>query len=67
LPSPELLQTAMPCSGGAFFFILALKYIIICYTYSTISEILDIVHEMAQDLFKAGAMDEITLRQVKAA
>ena len=30
------------------------------------SEILDIAHEMAHDLFKAGAMDEITMRQVKA-
>jgi putative transcriptional regulator len=30
------------------------------------SEILDIAHNMARDLFKAGAMDEITMRQVKA-
>jgi len=30
------------------------------------SEILDIANEMAHDLFKAGVMDEITLRQVKA-
>jgi putative transcriptional regulator len=30
------------------------------------SEILDIAHEMAHDLFKAGVMDEITMRQVKA-
>ena len=30
------------------------------------SEILDIAHVMADDLFKAGAMDEITMRQVKA-
>ena len=30
------------------------------------SEILDIAHEMAQDLFQAGAMDEITMRQVDA-
>ena len=30
------------------------------------SEILDIAHEMARGLFKAGAMDEITMRQVKA-
>ena len=30
------------------------------------SEILDIAHDMARDLFKAGAMDEITMRQVKA-
>jgi putative transcriptional regulator len=30
------------------------------------SEILDIAHEMAQDLFKVGALDEITMRQVKA-
>ena len=33
---------------------------------AVMSEILDIVHEMAQDLFKAGAMDEITMRQVDA-
>jgi putative transcriptional regulator len=30
------------------------------------SEILDIANEMARDLFKAGAMDEITLRKVEA-
>ncbi len=30
------------------------------------SEILDIAHEMAQDLFKAGAMDEITMREIEA-
>ncbi len=30
------------------------------------SEILDIAHEMAQDLFKAGAMDEITMREIGA-
>ncbi len=30
------------------------------------SEILDIAHGMARDLFKAGAMDEITMRKVKA-
>jgi putative transcriptional regulator len=30
------------------------------------SEILDIANEMAHDLFKAGAMEEITMRQVKA-
>ena len=30
------------------------------------SEILDIAHDLARDLFKAGAMDEITMRQVKA-
>jgi putative transcriptional regulator len=30
------------------------------------SEILDIAHEMAQDLFKAGAMDEITMRELDA-
>ena len=30
------------------------------------SEILDIAHEMAQDLFKVGAMDEITMRKVEA-
>ena len=30
------------------------------------SEILDIAHEMAQDLFKAGAMDEITMRKMDA-
>lgn len=30
------------------------------------SEILDIAHEMAQDLFKSGAMDEITMRKVDA-
>ena len=29
------------------------------------SEILDIAHEMAQDLFKVGAMDEITMRKVE--
>jgi putative transcriptional regulator len=31
-----------------------------------ISEILDIAHEMARDLLKAGALEEITLRKVKA-
>ena len=30
------------------------------------SEILDIANEMARDLFKAGAMSEITLRKVEA-
>ena len=30
------------------------------------SEILDIAHEMAQDLFKVGAMDEITMREIDA-
>ncbi|OPY03599.1 MAG: Antitoxin igA-2 [Syntrophorhabdus sp. PtaB.Bin184] len=30
------------------------------------SEILDIAHEMAQGLFKIGAMKEITMRQVEA-
>jgi putative transcriptional regulator len=30
------------------------------------SEILDIANDMAQDLFRAGAMDEITMREVKA-
>jgi putative transcriptional regulator len=30
------------------------------------SEILDIAHEMARDLFKAGAMDEITMRKIDA-
>ena len=30
------------------------------------SEILDIAHDMARDLLKAGAMDEITMRQIKA-
>jgi len=30
------------------------------------SKILDISHEMAQDLFKVGAMDEITMRKVDA-
>lgn len=30
------------------------------------SEILDIAHEMACDLFKAGAMDEITMRKMDA-
>ncbi len=33
---------------------------------SIMSEILDIAHEMAQDLFKAGAMDEITMREIDA-
>ncbi|MEN6441446.1 MAG: DNA-binding transcriptional regulator [Syntrophobacter sp.] len=28
------------------------------------SEILDIANEMAQDLFKVGAMDEITMRKI---
>lgn len=28
------------------------------------SEILDIAHEMAKDLFKVGAMDEITMRKI---
>lgn len=30
------------------------------------SEILDIAHEMAKDLFKVGAMDEITMREVES-
>jgi putative transcriptional regulator len=30
------------------------------------SKILDISHDMAQDLFKVGAMDEITMRKVAA-
>jgi putative transcriptional regulator len=30
------------------------------------TEILDIAHEMAKDLFKVGAMDEITMREVEA-
>jgi putative transcriptional regulator len=30
------------------------------------SEILDIAREMAQDLFKTGAMDEITMRKIDA-
>lgn len=30
------------------------------------SEILDIANDMARDLFKVGAMDEITLRKVEA-
>jgi putative transcriptional regulator len=30
------------------------------------SEILDIAHEMACDLFKVGAMDEITMRKMDA-
>jgi putative transcriptional regulator len=30
------------------------------------SEILDIANEMAKDLFKVGAMDEITLRKVES-
>ena len=30
------------------------------------SEILDIAHEMAQDLFRVGAMDEITMREMEA-
>lgn len=30
------------------------------------SELLEAVHEMAQDLYKAGAMDEITMRQIDA-
>ena len=30
------------------------------------SEILDIANEMARDLFKAGAMDEITMRKIDA-
>ena len=30
------------------------------------SEILDITHDMACDLFKAGAMDEITMRKINA-
>lgn len=30
------------------------------------SEILDIAREMAQDLFKVGAMDEITMRGIDA-
>jgi len=30
------------------------------------SKLLDAVHEMACDLYKAGAMDEITMRQIDA-
>jgi putative transcriptional regulator len=30
------------------------------------SEILDIAHEMARDLFKVGAMDEITMHKMDA-
>jgi putative transcriptional regulator len=30
------------------------------------SEILDIAHKMARDLFKVGAMDEITMREMDA-
>jgi len=30
------------------------------------SEILDIAHDMACELFKAGVMDENTMRKVKA-
>lgn len=30
------------------------------------SEILDIANEMAHDLFKVGAMDEITMRKIDA-
>ena len=30
------------------------------------SEILDIAHEMARDLVKVGAMDEITMRKIAA-
>lgn len=30
------------------------------------SEILDIAHDMARDLFKAEAIDEITMRKIKA-
>ena len=31
---------------------------------AVMSEILDIAHEMAKDLFKVGAMDEITMRKI---
>jgi len=31
-----------------------------------LSEILDIANEMARDLFKVGAMDEITMRKIDA-
>jgi hypothetical protein len=30
------------------------------------SEILDIAYEMAQGLFKVGAMDEISMREIEA-
>jgi putative transcriptional regulator len=30
------------------------------------TKILDIAHDMARDLFKAGAMDEITMRKLNA-
>ncbi len=30
------------------------------------SEILDIAHDMARDLFNAGVMDEITMRKINA-
>lgn len=30
------------------------------------SELLDIANEMARDLFKVGAMDEITMRKIDA-
>jgi putative transcriptional regulator len=32
----------------------------------TMSEILDIAHDMARDLVKVGAMDEITMRKLDA-
>jgi hypothetical protein len=35
------------------------------WRYSTIREILDIANDMPRDLFKAGAMDKITMRQVR--
>lgn len=36
------------------------------YGRYNMSEILDIAHEMARDLFKVGAMDEITMRKMEA-
>jgi putative transcriptional regulator len=33
---------------------------------SSMSEILNITHDMARDLLKAGAMDEMTMRKVDA-
>ncbi|MBF0537335.1 MAG: hypothetical protein HQL03_03675 [Nitrospirae bacterium] len=30
------------------------------------TEILDVAHEMAKDLFKVGAMDEVTMRTIDA-
>lgn len=35
------------------------------WRYQAMSEILDIAHEMAHDLFSVGAMDDVTMLKVE--